>query len=150
MARLIQRLKESSSAFDYCSSFSSGLFLTLTTSSNAKSTGAEINDKGGRFWAFLCECALIHTHKPKHTIYTYIHLTAHLREWCCASVSHCVTKTKLGHSPNRGSTLCFYSSRYLSLQENGLFPRLASSVSSLVLQWSDNPLRLHTSVLLKH
>lgn len=43
----------------------------------------------------------------------------HLRERRCKSVSHTVTKTKLRHSPNRGSTLCLCSSRYLSLPENG-------------------------------
>lgn len=53
-------------------------------------------------------------------------------------MSHSVTKTKLRHSPNRSSAFCLYSSRYLSLRENSLLLRLASSVSSLVLQWSDN------------
>lgn len=43
----------------------------------------------------------------------------HLRERRCKSVSHTVTKTKLRHSPNRGSALCLCSSRYLSLPENG-------------------------------
>lgn len=43
----------------------------------------------------------------------------HLRERRCKSVSHSVTKTKLRHSPNRGSALCLCSSRYLSLPENG-------------------------------
>lgn len=43
----------------------------------------------------------------------------HLRERRCKPVSHTVTKTKLRHSPNRGSALCLCSSRYLSLPENG-------------------------------
>lgn len=88
--------------------------------------------------AFVCT----HAHNDNNT---YAHNHTHLGERCCESVSHSVTKTKLRHSPNRGSALCLYSSRYLSLPENGLLLRPASLVSSLLLHSSDNLLwRTHT------